>query len=143
MSKVLPLVITRAAPEQRAAFDTGFKRGTLPQLERLGRLNVIVAIDKKMRPAFTALDKRTGENDWITRCIEDFRVQADGFRMSAEPSGALDEVIFVLRLGRNAREANVIAKFLDEPLFIAFEMIQHGLHRPQPTGRSHRNNRNN
>jgi hypothetical protein len=48
--------------------------------------------------------------------------------MFHEPLGAGFHVLAMLRLGGNAGEAHVVAKFVNEPALIGFQVIQNGLH---------------
>ena len=49
--------------------------------------------------------------------------------MCTQPFRAIHQILLVLGLGGNAREAQILAKLGNEPRFILFKVIQDGLHR--------------
>jgi hypothetical protein len=58
----------------------------------------------------------------------DFRVKSDGVAMGDKPFGAGAKIIFMLRLGGDAGEAEVIAQFGHEARLVLFQVIKDDLH---------------
>ena len=56
------------------------------------------------------------------------RVEADMPAMVHEPAGAGAQILFVLRLGGDAGEAEIIAQLGHEAGLVAFQVIEHDLH---------------
>jgi hypothetical protein len=48
--------------------------------------------------------------------------------MVHEPAGASAQILFMLRLGGDAGEAEIIAQLGHEAGLVAFQVIEHGLH---------------
>jgi len=69
-----------------------------------------------------------GDDDGMTGGGTNSRIQADFAAMPGEPIGAVAQVLFVLRLCRDAREAEVFAQFRDKARLMAFQIIEHDLH---------------
>ena len=87
-----------------------------------------MAVDQKMGPIFLSFTETFGKNDGVARRFENVRREADALAVDANPVGASGEVVLVLGLGGDAGKADVFAEFLNEPLFVALEVIQHLLH---------------
>ena len=58
----------------------------------------------------------------------DARVEADLAAVFGEPFGAGAHILFMLRLGGDAGEAEVIAQLGHEAGLVAFQVIEHHLH---------------
>src|SRR5262249_949063 len=116
--EVLAFVVAGASGEKRGALDAWFERWCFPEIERFGRLDVVMPVDHEMR-LFAALSARSfGHDDRVTGGRVNSRVQPDVFAMRHQPFGATHHVGAMLRLGGNARKANVIAKLANEAFVI-------------------------
>ena len=90
MGKVLAFVVAGAAGEERMVFDAGLEGRRFPQVQRLGRLNVVVAVNQEMWAP-------TRGGGGAGRCLRDDdriavrraepNVQADGPAMVEQPAG--------------------------------------------------------
>jgi hypothetical protein len=129
VGEVLALVVARAPAEKRAALDRGLERFGLPQLERLRRLHVVVAIDEIMRLAAALIARRAGNQHGIARRGDEPRVEAEGAAMPEQPLGVREQVALVRRLRRDARETGVLDQFVNEASLVAREIIEDRLHR--------------
>jgi hypothetical protein len=61
----------------------------------------------------------------------DPRFKADLAAMIREPSGASAQILFVLRLSRDAGKTEEFAQLGNEAGLVAFEIIEHDLHGKQ------------
>jgi hypothetical protein len=61
----------------------------------------------------------------------DFCVEADLAAMVREPSGAGAQILFALRLRRDAGKTEEFAQLGNEAGLVAFEIIEHDLHGKQ------------
>src|ERR1043166_6420638 len=89
-----------------------------------------MAIDQKMRPAIRALLKGPRQGDWVPLRRAKARVQSDALAVALHPLGARLQIFPMPRLGRHAREANVLAYAIDEALLVVPEVLQHAVHAP-------------
>ncbi len=134
--EVLAFVVGRAAGEKRSARDARLERRRFPQFKRLRRLNIVVPVNHEVRfPAFATLWRGKswglGDDDGMAGGRTNRRFKADLTAMVCEPSGAGAQIIFVLRLRRDAGKAEEFAQFGDEAGLVAFEVIQNQLHGDQ------------
>src|SRR4051794_23343165 len=128
MSQMLAFIVTGSAPEQRSPINARLKGWRLPKLKRFGRLHVVVPIDQKMRSRRRAFAKSPREDNRIAFGRAKPRLQADGLAMLMNPGRARRQVVFVLRLGRNAGKPHVLAQFPNKPVLVLFEVVQDLLH---------------
>ncbi len=115
MREVLTLVISRAARENFTSNDARLKRRRRPQIKRLRRLHVVMAVNHVMRPAVgrtssRAARRRFGQNNWMAFRRTYFRVQSDLPAMSHQPLRAGAHVFLVLRLRRDAGQPEIVAQ---------------------------------
>ena len=95
----------------------GAERRRFPQIERLRRLDIVMAINHEVRafrpdfarglPCRTSGGGRFGDDDGMAGGGAQTRVQSDMPGVFDEPSGAGLHVLFVLRLGRDAGKTEV------------------------------------
>src|SRR5437867_2522646 len=76
------------------------ERRRVPQLERVRRLNVIMAVEQDRWPAVAMFVTRP--NDWMTRRRNNFRFQSDLFQLLRDPGGAIANFIGKFCISRNA-----------------------------------------
>src|SRR5205823_4997102 len=129
MGQMLAFVVAGPAAEKGAPLKARLKWGGMPEFKWLGRLDVIMSVNQKMRIRGRALLKCSCQNNRIAFRGTKARVQSNPFAMLAEPFCAGCDILLVLRLGRDAREANVVAQLLDKTGLIFFEVLEHFLHR--------------
>jgi len=132
MHEVLAFVVHAAAGVNRAALDARRERRRLPQIKRLRRLHVVMAVNHEVRARLAAPkrsgDGRFGDDDGMAGGWVHARLKADLPGVVNEPGGAGAHVLFMLWLGGDAGEAEVIAQFGHEAGLVAFQVIEHGLH---------------
>ena len=125
---VLAFVVTGPAPEQGPALDARLERCRLPEIERFGGLDVVVAIDQIVRLCASAGAWCAGENDRVSRGRAELRFEPDGLAMPAEPVRARLQIGAVVRLGGDAGEAHVGAELFNEAGFVGHEIVEDGVH---------------
>ena len=128
MRKMLALVVAGAACKKRFSFDARLEWRRLPKIEWLGRLNVVMAIYQELRLARGRHPGRARDDNGIPFCRIELRFQSYAFAFLDEPLGAAFDILLVLRLGRDAWKAHVIAEFLYETFLVGFEIIENSLH---------------
>ena len=128
VGEVLALVVAGTAGEEIAALDARLEGRRLPQLERLGRLHVVVAVDHVVRLLCAGLARRAGHEDGVALGRMQLGFQADGAAVLQQPITAGRHVLGVFRLGGDAGEAEVVAEFLQEPVVVRVEVVEDGLH---------------
>src|SRR5579864_5471709 len=113
MCQVLAFIIRGAPREQGAAVYAWFERWCFPELEWFRRLHIVMAVNKEMRTgnAVAIATRGSGDHDRVTRSGAQAAFQADLTAMCYQPFRTSSQVRLVLRLRRNAGEANVLAKF--------------------------------
>ncbi len=101
MREVLAFVVGASrARKFRAANDARLKRRRCPQIQRLRRLHVVMAINHVMRSAVgraspRAARRRFGHNNWMAFGRTDLRVEADLPAMSHQPLRAGAHILFM------------------------------------------------
>ena len=130
VGEVLALVVGAAARVNGTSLNARLERRRIPQVERLGRLHVVVAVYHEVRRAApaTITVRRLGNDDGMAGGRADFRFESDGAAMGDEPFGAGAKIFFVLRLRGDACEAEVIAQFGHEARLVLFQVIKNDLH---------------
>src|SRR5437868_2138551 len=102
-----------------------FKRRRFPQLERLGRLDIIMAIDQEMRASgFSRASWGLRDDDRVALGRTEPRIQSDALAVIQHPFGACLQIAFMLRLSRHTRETDILAKFAHEPRLVVFQVIE-------------------
>jgi len=128
--EVLALVVAGAPAEEQAALDARLEGGELPQVQRLGGLDIVVAIDEKVRPAARWAARCLGEDDRMPGRRKEAGLQADLATVVGEPLGAAPHVGAVGRLCRDAGQPHVLTELADETVLILLQVRQQGLHVP-------------
>ena len=134
MREVLAFVIAGAAREEGMAVDARFERRGFPEVERLGRLDVIVPVDEKVwaTSRFWRARKvppcRFCDDDRIPVGRTKPSVETDALAIFKHPFGTSLEVGLMLRLGGDAGETEVIAQLVNGTSFVFFEVIKDSLH---------------
>src|SRR5204863_2547693 len=98
-----------------------------PEFERLGRLNIIVAIDDEMTLSFFRA-RRLGNDDWISGSFMRGRCQANRFAMFTYPLRTLYQVGLMLSLRRDTREAHILTEVRHKTCFVFPQIIQDFFH---------------
>ena len=128
MGEVLALVVAGAAREEVAAAKRRLERRAVPQLERLGRLNVVVAVHEKVRLGAVAPARRGGSDDRVAAGPVHARLEAKRLGVTGEPAGAVGHVFFVRALRRHAGEAQILDQLVDEPLPVGIDVFLQLIH---------------
>jgi hypothetical protein len=108
MCEMLPLVVGGTARKKRVRRDARLERWGFPQLQRLGRLHVVMPIDHEMGARGSLLARGFGDHDRVTVGGANPGLQSDLFAMIGQPSGTGDHVAVMLRLGGDAGEPEKI-----------------------------------
>ena len=134
VSQVLALVVARAPRVKHAVSDARLEGRRLPQLQRFGRLHVVMPVNHEVRtaPAFSFPARRLRHDDGVPGCRAKPRLQADLPAMLHQPGGARLHIAAVLWLSGNAREPQILAEFADEARLVLLQIINDALH-PQPS----------
>ena len=125
MGKVLPLVVADAAGIDIASDPARLEGRRGPELERIRRLNVVVAIHQKGR-LFRIRFRRPRDHHRVAGGLADFGFQAGFGAPVDEPFRAEPHIARMVRLGADARDASVGEELFDESVFIAGEVFQNG-----------------
>src|SRR6266849_7548649 len=109
MDMDLPFVVGGAAAEEIAVTHGGLESRRGPKIERLGRLHVVVAIEKNRGFAGSFERFRVDERVKIGR--DNFnRFKARGTEIVRDPAGAALDIRLVFALGADAGNAQEFAK---------------------------------
>ena len=87
-----------------------------------------MSVNHEVRFAGSPGGFRFGNDDGMAGGGAEARLEADVTGVVHEPSGAGMHVLFMLRLGRDAGKAEIIAEFSHETGLVAFQIIEHDLH---------------
>ena len=123
VSEVLPLVVARAAGVQVASANLRIERRCGPQLQRIRRLHIVVAVDEKMRPAAGALARGGQRDDRVAVSLVYPGLQSDRFAVIGQPAGAGGHVFFVHTLRRDTWKTQILDQLVDEPLLVGLEVV--------------------
>ena len=95
-----------------------------------------MAVNHEVRPVAGIFSRpwRFGDDDGMAVSRADFCVKADLPAMLRQPIGAGVQILFVLRLGGDAGEAQEFAQLGHEAGLVAFEVIENQLHGDQLNG---------
>ena len=123
----LALVVGRAARVDLAVADGRFKRRRLPQLDRIDRLDVVVAVEEDRRRTFGA--QPVAVDDGVAgRFDEPDVVEADAAHLLGRPLGAAPDVAGVLRQGADARNREVGLQLLDVAVTVRVDEVDDVVH---------------
>lgn len=116
----LALVVGRAAPVDVAVADGGLKGGRSPKVQRLGGLDIIVAIKKDGR--FAGSFEGFGINERVKIGGDNFDVfEASGTETIGNPVGAAFDVGFMFAFGTDRRNTEEIVKLVQMLLAATFD----------------------
>src|SRR5262245_60021948 len=106
------------------SFDTRLERRRFPQIERFGRLHIIMTVNQKMRARLPVGRWPRGfrDDDGIAFGWAESRFQSDALAMLHDPLGAGLQILLVRGLGGNAGETKILAKFINGAGFVLFEI---------------------
>jgi hypothetical protein len=123
----LALVVGRAARVDLAVANGGCKRRRLPQLDRIDRLDVVVAVEEDGRRAFGA--QPVAVHDRVARCFDEADIaEADAPHLLGGPLGAAANVAGVLRQRADARNGEVSLQLLDVTIAIRMDIVDDVIH---------------
>ena len=123
----LALVVGRAARVDLAVANGGFKRRRLPQLERVDRLHVVVAVEEDGRRALGA--QPVAIDDRVAWCLDEADVvEADASHLLGGPLGTAADVAGMLRQRADARNGEVGLQLLDVAVAIGVDVVDDVVH---------------
>ena len=124
----LALVVGGAARVDLAVADRRLERRRLPQLERIDRLHVVVAVEQDRRRALGA--EPVAVDDGIARRLDQPDVlQADAAHLVGGPLGAAPDVGRVLRQRADAGDREVVLEFVDVAIAVGVDEVDDVVHR--------------
>ena len=115
MRENLALVIAGAARGDDAVLDAGIEWGPMPEIERIDRLHVVVAIDQDGRTS--CFPRSTPHDDRMPWRFMSLGSQSDGREFLFQPVGTVEHLLLVFRVGRDASEAKKIDELITFALF--------------------------
>src|SRR5690242_11344120 len=94
-----------------------------------------MAVNNKMRAVRGALQAASfGHNDRVTCGRTNASFQPYLATVISQPFGASLQILTVLRLGRHAGEADVLAELADKTRLVSFKVLEDRLHGSAPSG---------
>ncbi len=123
----LALVVDRAARVELAVAHRGFERRRRPELQRIDRLHVVVAVEEDGGRASGA-EPFGVDHRMPGRLDETGAVHADAGEFGGRPLGAAPHVGGVFRQGRDAGNGEVALELLDEPVAVQIDEIDDLFH---------------
>jgi hypothetical protein len=72
--------------------------------------------------------RRFGQDDWMSCGGAKAGLEAKALAMLDHPFAAVLQILLMLRLGRDAGEAHVLAQFFNKPALIILQVFQDRLH---------------
>ncbi len=122
----LSLVIDRAARVDAPAANRGLKRGRFPELERLGRLNVVMSVNKHRRSAIARFAP-FGDHDWVSVGRDNLRGQTDIAHARGEPLSCAHHVPAMLGTRADTGDAQELEELVvDARVVIGEESLEFG-----------------
>ena len=100
----LALVVGRAASEHPVADDDGLERRRGPQVERVDRLHVVVAVDEDRGRVGAGMEPVRVDDRVAGRLLDGHVLGAGTFERSGEPGCRCTAVVTMLRQRRDARD---------------------------------------
>ncbi len=107
----LPFVIAGAPRGDDAVFDAGVERRPMPEIKRIDRLHVVMAVDQDRGPAF--LFRPVRDDNGMSRRGILRGVESDRLQFGDKPLGAAEDLVLVFRIGRDTAEAEKIEKLVE------------------------------
>jgi hypothetical protein len=121
----LPFVVARAAGIDVAIAKRGLKRRSVPFLERIGWLHVIVAIAKHGRLAGSV--EPIGIDQRVARGGNDFNMFETGAAEArSNEFGGADHVGFVIGICADARDPQEVEKLIEQARLLLLDEIGDG-----------------
>ena len=128
----LALVVDGAAGVELAVAHRGLERRRGPQLQRIHRLHVVVAVEEDRRRAFGA--EPLGVDHRMPGRLHELRVvQADPGELGGRPLGAAADVGGVRRQRRDAGNRQVFLQLLDVAVAVDVDVVDDLVHGSRPT----------
>src|SRR5687767_1667469 len=104
---MLAFIVAGAAPENRAVLNAGLEGRRGPQLERFGRLHVVVPINEKMGAIGPRRCFRDDNGMTVGRAKACFETDAAAAIMN--PLRAGGDILLMMTLGGDAWETHILA----------------------------------
>jgi hypothetical protein len=114
----LPLVVDGTAGEEFLAADRGLERRPLPQLLRVDRLHVVVAVEHDGRGAVVPAGPLGEHRRQAGRLPDLHRREAGPAQRAGEPLGAAAHIRMVLGLGGYRRDAQPLVEVGVQPVAV-------------------------
>ena len=119
----LALVVGRAAAEEIAVAHRGLEGGTGPEIERLGRLHVVMAVNQHGRLARRLQRFAVDERMHLRRLDLDL-FQARGAKLFRHPVRRFLDIGLVLALGAHARDAQKLLQLVEIVFALGFDVVE-------------------
>ncbi len=123
----LALVVGRAARVDLAVADRGLERRRFPQVHRIDRLHVVVAVEEDGRRAFRA--QPVAVDDRIAWRVDQAHVaEADAAHLVGGPLGAAADVGGVLRQRADAGNREILLELFDVAVAVGVDEVDDLVH---------------
>ena len=109
----LALVVDRAAPVEIPVADLGLERIALPELERCGRLDVEMAVEKHGRGVAAVRGADLADRERVALPVDHLRLAAGVAHEVRDPAGGAHDVAGVRRVGAHRRDAEKIRQLVE------------------------------
>ncbi len=119
MGEGLAFVVGGAARDQEIPLDRGLEWGALPLLQRLGRLHVVVTVEEDRRLVRGARPLAVDQRVDLGR--DDLRLHPGRSKLLGNELRAAQHVLFVLRLGGDGGDPQVLLELLEVALLLALD----------------------
>ena len=128
----LPLVVACAAPVDDLAtvgqrVDLWLERRRAPQVQRIDRLHVIMAVEQHARAAIrSACAIAFGRDHRVPRGRADGRLETEARQVFRHMVGGGEAEVLVGAVGRNRRDAHQLKQAIDALVEIGIDPVEHG-----------------
>jgi hypothetical protein len=112
----LALVVRGTTGVQAAVADDRLERGCLPQLERVDRLDVVVAVDGDGGRVGAGAEPLPVYGGLGAGYFQDLRMQPGRLHQADQVLGGTAHLVVVRRIGRDRRDTAPLGQFGDERL---------------------------
>ena len=114
------LVVRRAAGVDAVVLDGGFEGWGVPELDRVGGLDVVMAVDEQGGGAFGV--EPVGVDGWVAAAIEELDVlEADFGQAGLEDVGGGGDAFCVGRVGGDAWDSDEVEQFFQQAGPVGFD----------------------
>jgi hypothetical protein len=128
MGERLTFVVAGPACIHGPVAHNGFERRCFPQMQRIGRLNIVVAVDENGRLIGSGLGM-FGKDDGIAWCFVQLNViYADGNEVIPQKFCGFFHIRLVDRAGAYAGYSEQIKQFFLESFLVLVDVILYGRH---------------